>query len=172
MRETFDVREHNPPSPASHKREPWRRRLVPAPLARERLAGQAVRFGMVGLSNTVVDFAVLNLLLWLAGLPLLAANTLAYSAGILNSFVWNKHWTFSAGGSGAVSRELTAFLLVSFTALVVNDLGILGLNSIFGGESVLALNLQKAGASVLSMTWNFLGYRFLAFPTGSRREGG
>ena len=39
---------------------PWHRRLVPAPLKRERVGGQAVRFLIVGLSNTAVDLIIFN----------------------------------------------------------------------------------------------------------------
>jgi len=141
----------------------WRHRLVPTCLHRQRLAGQVVRFGVVGFLNTAVDFLLLNLLFHVAGLPLLLANTLSYSGGVANSFVWNKHWTFSAGGSKRWRQELVAFMLVSLSALLLNDLGILTLNRLFGGDSFLAINLQKAGASAISMVWNFVGYRFFAF---------
>lgn len=122
-----------------------------------------MRFGIVGFLNTAVDFVLLNLLFHVAGLPLLLANTLSYTGGVANSFVWNKHWTFSAGGSKRWRQELVAFMLVSLSALLLNDLGILTLNRLFGGDSFLAINLQKAGASAISMAWNFVGYRVFAF---------
>lgn len=148
--------------------EPWRRRFVPARLRRERLAGQVVRFGIVGVLNTVVDFGLLNVLYHVIGLPLLVANTISVSAGILNSFLWNKHWTFSAGGWSRWRREAVVFVAVSFVGLLINDAGIYVLHSLWGDTSILAVNAQKLGASVLSMAWNFLGYRLIAFRDQSR----
>lgn len=129
-----------------------------------------VRFGIVGVLNTVVDFALLNLLYHVVGLPLLGANTLSVTGGIVNSFFWNKHWTFSAGGWHRWWRQALVFVTVSLIGLVINDAGIYVLHVWSGGTSVLAVNMQKIGASVISMVWNFLGYRFLAFRS-ARSEG-
>ncbi|MHB1345187.1 MAG: GtrA family protein [Thermoleophilia bacterium] len=170
-------REARPPRagdmPNQHHSEPWRRRFVPARLRRERLAGQVVRFGIVGVLNTVVDFGLLNVLYHVVGLPLLVANTISVSAGIVNSFLWNKHWTFSAGGWSQWRREAVVFVGVSFVGLLINDIGIYALHSLWGETGVLAVNAQKLGASVFSMGWNFVGYRLIAFrgSAGSPSEG-
>ncbi len=152
--------------------EPWRRRFVPARLRRERLAGQVVRFGIVGALNTIVDFGLLNVLYHYVGWPLLIANSLSVTAGIANSFLWNKHWTFSAGGWRSWRRQAIVFLAVSFGGLLINDAGIYILHTITGDTSVLAVNAQKLGASFASMTWNFLGYRLLAFREKGSDVGG
>lgn len=143
--------------------EPWRRRFVPHFLRRERLAGQVVRFGMVGALNTLVDFGLFNVLFHFVGLPLLVANSLSVAAGIANSFIWNKHWTFSAGGRARWKREVVVFVIVSVIGLLLNNAGIYVLTRLSGNMGVLALNVQKLAASVVSMTWNFLGYRLIAF---------
>lgn len=49
-----------------------------------------VRFALVGAVSTLVDFGLLLALTHLAGLPVLAANTISYSAGILISFSLNR----------------------------------------------------------------------------------
>ena len=164
-------REARPPGAGDmrnqHHSEPWRRRFVPARLRRERLAGQVVRFGIVGVLNTVVDFGLLNVLYHVVGLPLLVANTISVSAGIVNSFLWNKHWTFSSGGWTQWRREAVVFVGVSFVGLLINDVGIYVLHSLWGDTSVLAVNAQKLGASVFSMGWNFVGYRLIAFKSSA-----
>jgi putative flippase GtrA len=127
------------------------------------LAGQVVRFGIVGALNTLVDFGLFNVLFHFVGLPLLVANSLSVAAGIANSFIWNKHWTFSAGGRAGWKREVVIFVLVSVIGLLLNNAGIYVLTRLSGNMGVLALNLQKLAASAVSMTWNFLGYRLIAF---------
>ena len=68
---------------------------------------------MVGVLNTLVDFGAFNLLVFVFGMPVLVAYPFSVTAGIVNSFLWNKHWTFSAGGSAAWRREAVVFLGVS-----------------------------------------------------------
>ena len=150
-------------APILAAKEPWRRRFVPHFLHRQRLAGQVVRFGLVGVINTLVDFGLFNVLYHFVGLPLLAANSLSVAAGIANSFIWNKHWTFSAGGRGRLRHEVITFALISVIGLLLNNAGLHVLTSLTGNMGILALNAQKLVASVISMTWNFVGYRLIAF---------
>ena len=89
-------------------------------LRRDRASGQAVRFLVVGLLNTVVDLGVFYLLTLIPGMPDIAAKTISYILGICNSFVWNKLWTFGAKGSGRTGREFGLFFLVNLPPLIVN----------------------------------------------------
>lgn len=132
-------------------------------LRRERLAGQVVRFGMVGVLNTLVDFGAFNLMVFVFGVPVLVAYPFSVSAGIVNSFLWNKHWTFSAGRSPTWRREAVVFLAVSASGLLINWAGFTVLHLLVGSSAAIALNVEKLAASLVSMVWNFVGYRFLAF---------
>ena len=119
------------------------------------------RFGMVGALNTLVDFTLFNLLVLLLshpnGVDLLACNAAAFLAANLCSYFCNRSWTF-AKSSPASLREYAAYLAISLVGLLLNTL-VLWLAT--GGvvESFWQLNLAKAGATVVSMGWNFCGYR-------------
>ena len=52
-----------------------------------------VKFAIVGISGTVVDMGILFLLTSI-GWQTLPANTVSYSAGIVNNYLWNSRWTF------------------------------------------------------------------------------
>lgn len=52
-----------------------------------------LRFGTVGVGNTLIDFGVFFLLTAL-NVPYLLAQVCSYTAGILNSYIWNRTWTF------------------------------------------------------------------------------
>jgi len=107
---------------------------------------QFSRFIIVGFSNFAVSFAVFYLLYnhWqLSGLfysllgetgPTLAkslehlgassldatlANICGYSAGIINSFTWNKLWTFRA--KREISAQLGRFLLLNIACLLLSS---------------------------------------------------
>jgi GtrA-like protein len=73
--------------------------------------GQFARFCMVGTSNAIIDFGVLNVALAAfptrATVPLLAYNTAAVVLAATNSFVWNRRFTFRVRGplrAGEVAR--------------------------------------------------------------------
>lgn len=60
---------------------------------------QLIKFGLVGVSNTLVDIIVTSLLIFLVGHNENAVvsalyNIIGYSCGIVNSFIWNTKWTF------------------------------------------------------------------------------
>jgi putative flippase GtrA len=55
---------------------------------------QFVKFGIVGVSNTVLSFAVYALLLKVFGLWYVAASAIAFAVGAVNGFLLNRRWTF------------------------------------------------------------------------------
>lgn len=66
---------------------------------------QAIKYGVVGVGNTVITAVVIWIMMKLFGCSDVLSNVIGYAVGVLNSFVWNKKWTFesSAGwGSSAV----------------------------------------------------------------------
>lgn len=152
-------------------KEPWHRRLVPAALKRERVGGQAVRFLIVGLSNTAVDLVIFNLLRLIPGMPDVAAKAVSYFCGIVNSFFWNKYWTFNARGTSKGKREFLVFLAVNLPPLVVNVV-VFALLGIWAGEgSFIVRNAKAFGAAVVTIAWNFAGSRYLAFRHTALKKG-
>ena len=123
-----------------------------------------MRFGLVGCVNTTIDLLVLNGLLWpeQGTARLLLFNTLAYACGALNSFVFNRYWTFQRPGRPN-AREGARFLLVTLAAIACNDL-ILWLMS-----KILLLAVATGLLLTASLAW-FLRWQSLALlpPPGPR----
>jgi putative flippase GtrA len=127
------------------------------------MTGQAARFIVVGLLNTVVDLGAFYLLTLIPGMPEIAAKTISYILGICNSFVWNKFWTFSARGSGQGKREFAVFFAVNIPPLVVNIV-VFSLLGLWTTSGSFAVREGKAfAAAIVAVIWNFLGSRYLAF---------
>ena len=80
-------------------------------------AGQMLRFGLVGIANTVVGlsgiFAAQRL-----GLGAIAANAFGYGCGLSASFALNRRWTFSHRGS--LAGGALRFCVVVLMAWTIN----------------------------------------------------
>ena len=132
-------------------------------LRRDRITGQAARFVVVGVLNTVVDLGALYLLGLIPGMPHVAAKAVSYFLGICNSFVWNKYWTFNAGHSKRGPREFAIFVGVNLPPLIVNVV-VFTLLGIWIESGSRWVQLGKGFvAAVVSVIWNFLGSRYIAF---------
>lgn len=80
--------------------------------------GQFLKFALVGVLNTVVDFLVFQLLNLTLGWTYLA-QVIGYSAGVLNSYFWNSRWTFRKEHQRS-AREAAAFVVVNLVSLGVS----------------------------------------------------
>jgi putative flippase GtrA len=59
-----------------------------------KLIKQAIKYGIVGVGNTLLSLCVIWVMMKILGYPDIVSNIAGYAAGILNSFIWNKQWTF------------------------------------------------------------------------------
>ncbi|PWU72333.1 GtrA family protein [Ochrobactrum sp. POC9] len=65
-----------------------------------RIIQQAVKFGLVGLVNTLITLIVIAFLTWANVSPWIA-NAVGYAAGLINSYYGNLLWTFTAPPSNS-----------------------------------------------------------------------
>lgn len=72
-----------------------------------------IKFAIVGVLGTIVDFGVYSLLTRVFGLYYITATAVSVCAAIINNFFWNKYWTFDKGGSGETRAESWKFFVVS-----------------------------------------------------------
>jgi putative flippase GtrA len=67
-----------------------------------------IKYSLTGVMNTAVDFGVFALLTWL-GLGMYISQVISYSAGILNSYIVNRSWTFKTT-RGFYPHRFSSFL--------------------------------------------------------------
>ena len=84
---------------------------------------QLLKFGLIGVSNTVVDLIVCRALQALFGTfsatPILTyylPKVIGYACGIANSYFWNSRWTFREERRRD-AREIVSFLIVNLVTL-------------------------------------------------------
>lgn len=95
---------------------------------------QFIKFGIVGISNTLLTFAVYTLLLKVFGVWYLAASAIGFAVGATNGFLLNRRWTF---------REHVGDALTPVRWGIVQSCG-LGIN-----EGLLYLLVHNAGLDKL-----------------------
>jgi putative flippase GtrA len=138
-----------------------------------------IKFSLVGVLGTVIDFTLFNLLLYVLshvlgwsllaqfGLNgnLLVANTISFGAGVLNNYTWNRLWTFKESRKAKKRQQLMKFAMVSLVGLLLNSLLVLTLAAILGPyvSEPLSYNLAKVIATGLVLFWNFGANRFWTF---------
>lgn len=115
--------------------------------------GSAIKFGLVGIVNTLVDWSVYYALTRTTiffGDHLTYAKALSFFVGTIPSFVANRYWTF--GKTNAVSAmEVTRFYVTNVVALVLNAATLFVFVHILGVYDLVGVIV----ATAVSFLWNF-----------------
>lgn len=147
---------------------------------------QIAKFGVIGILNTLVDWGVLTALvfffrqryaieseesLFAIGALVITYYTLyksiSFIIAVVNSYYWNKYWTFATGVASKTQAEFVQFFLVSVVGFFIN----VGLSTYvfkaippIGGMSSDQWGLTGAAiGSAAGLAWNFVGYKFIVF---------
>ncbi len=129
---------------------------------------QFIKFNIVGISNTLVDFGVYFLLTEVAGLNYILAQTCSYTAGIANSYIWNTLWTFKKEKKRD-AKEIFLFILVNLVSYGVS-VGVLVLcRDVIGIPYEL---INKCAASFCSAMVNFAGNKLFVFNKDNSKGNG
>ena len=94
-----------------------------APL-RAALDREVVRYGIVGASGVAVDLAVLALLVEVAGVPLLIANVVSFSAAVASNYRLNSWWTFRSREQRSHLAGGGLFLFAALVGLAISEVGL------------------------------------------------
>lgn len=136
---------------------------------------QFSKFIIVGGVNTGIDFAVLNVLMYLtqinAGPMLFLLNCISFSVAVVNSYYMNRRWTFQEAATELDDKkpavQFSQFFVVSIIGILING-GILTVITTFipapfGLSAQLWANVAKLFATGASLVWNFVGYKLFVF---------
>jgi len=123
------------------------------------------RFLAVGAVGTVLDFSLLTLFK-LAVLPTLPANSLSFTAGLINNFTWNPRLTFHDAIHANWRTQLAQFTAVSLVGLALNNMILVSLETTLGsaiGRPEWGYLPAKGIATSLVVLWNYLANRAWTF---------
>jgi putative flippase GtrA len=118
---------------------------------------ELIKFSIVGVLNTIVDFGVFSLLIT-NGCPVLPSQIISYGCGMLNSFMMNHSWTFKDNKRTGFSRPIK-YLTVNIITLSFMSVILLLLTNPLQFPIIFA----KVVCTVLGMVVNFLCSKFWVF---------
>ena len=139
-----------------------------------KVAYQFGKFAAVGASNTFLDLGLLNLAIIFADLPagstkLTLVATVTALISTVNSYFWNKFWTFEAGKREEKQIwEVVKFYAVTGVAALVNGtITSIVAKQIIGDADATSGNLPATAGKIVGILSafliNFLGYKFFVF---------
>lgn len=125
---------------------------------------EALKFGIVGGVNTVINYAVFNALaLTIFSNGQLKATVIATLVATITSYFMNRHWTYRDRPKSALRREYTLFFLFNATGMLI-EVGMLAVAKYgLSIHSLLALNVAKTVGLVIGTIFRFWSYRTFVF---------
>ncbi|MGE5633559.1 MAG: GtrA family protein [Caulobacteraceae bacterium] len=119
-----------------------------------------LKFSAVGVINTLLDITVFTAMVSMTPVQAYAAQAAGYAAGMLNSFMMNKIWTFRKPGMGRyIAGEALRFFAVNAASLLVSAVLMWFLTDTLRVQ----VFLSKAVILAVTQVINYTGYRFWVF---------
>lgn len=118
-----------------------------------KLISQIIKFGLVGIIATVLDFLVLTVLTEFLGIHYLLSAAISFTVATVFNYIASMKYVFdSRYEKGHKHKELFIFVVLSLIGL--------GLNQVFMWFfveiTVLHYIIAKVLATILVMAWNFI----------------
>ena len=143
---------------------------------------QLAKFVVIGFMNTLFDLGILSLLIltfrdyfgiesgniFIAGITFYSIfKGTSFIVANINSYYWNKFWTFERNAAKKTGTEFLQFFIVSIIGFIIN---VVVASYVFKTvHPVAGLNADQWGligamaGSVSGLAWNFIGYKFIVF---------
>jgi putative flippase GtrA len=122
----------------------------------------AIKFGLVGVLGTTIDFTVVNLLIfgagWISPVEQLYASIISTSVALVSNFTWNRIWTFRATQTGNSGLQFVQYATVALAGLMFNSIIFYIANQFIYSQflpETWSVQLAKITAIGIVMFWNF-----------------
>jgi len=134
-----------------------------------------IKFAFVGLTGTVVDFGILNLLRLVFNVPLVWAQAISFVCAVINNFLWNRFWTYPESRSKGAPKQLIQFFLISMVGILIRTPLIPWLDKVIFSflennqitlplsSNVISQNLALAVSIMIITFWNFFANRYWTY---------
>jgi len=129
------------------------------------------KFSAVGQSNAAIDIGVLNLLILFtnidSGIHFSVFKGTSFVFAIVNSFLWNKFWSFESKEKDGMGKQFIKFMGVALVGLLINvSVASFVVNYVgpqWGLSTRIWANVGVLSSVVFNIIWDFYGYKVLVF---------
>jgi putative flippase GtrA len=135
-----------------------------------------VKFLIVGVISSFVDFGFMNLFTLLFNIPLIIAQGLSFLIAVLESFMLNRFWIYPDSRSKSQYNQFMQFFLINLVGIGIRTLLIPVfyrlINSILSNSSielfsrlknVISQNASLAIVVGIVLLWNFFANRYWTY---------
>jgi len=158
---------------------------------------QFLKFATVGVMNTTIDWSLGFFLTYYTGVPRVLGEPFARLIGVparlvgysvrpevtgvwvskvissgtatLNSFIWNRQWTFRVRGSHACVRQFAKFVTVNLVGIMLNSTTTtLLVRPFLPDPPKMVFMMAQATATGIVLFWNFFANKYWTFRTPQR----
>lgn len=132
---------------------------------------QLAKFILTGILNTFIDLGILTFLMgifgFFSGWPYIVFKALSFTCAVVNSYFWNKFWTYEKKETKGAGKEFGKFYLITGIGFLLNVSIASFIVNIVGPQFGLTAEVWAYIGAILAIIcvfmWNFLGYKFLVF---------
>jgi putative flippase GtrA len=118
-----------------------------------------LKFGVVGISGTIIDFGVTLLLKEGFKVTKYLSNSIGFTLAATSNYFFNRLWTFNSS-SPDVMMQFSKFFIISVIGLLLNNLTIY----IFTNSKIkFNFYISKGIATCIVFIWNFSMNYFFTF---------
>jgi putative flippase GtrA len=126
-----------------------------------------IKFAIVGISGTLVDFGIFNLLSSISGFPTIPSSVVSFTVAVFNNFYWNRQWTYPESKDFPLSQQFGKFGIVSVVGLIIRTIifseienPLISLSASYFGNlkfspEIIGHNLALAFVIVIVLFWNY-----------------
>lgn len=124
-----------------------------------------VRYGVVGVCTTAVNYVLFWLLCYKLGVELNVANAIAIVASVVFAYITNKLFVFRShvSGAGALAREAVSFFASRAFTAVLEWAVMFAVDKFVGLEDSLWGMVTKVAINVVVLILNFVFSQFFVF---------
>ena len=108
---------------------------------------EVVRYGLIGVLNTLLTLAIIFAAIYWLDAPALLANAIGYVVGFICSYLLNRLWTFRS--QAPMGRSIGRYVLAALLAYAMNALVIFIGIAWYGASEYL---IQPLGAAAYTLT--------------------
>lgn len=129
------------------------------------------KYGVVGVLNTFLNAGIFNFLIFITDISLGIIVDLffviAFTGTVINSFFWNKYWSFEKRSAENIKTEAVQFFGISAAVALINAVILHIIVNVIGAppgiDPKIWANVALALTIITAFFGNFFGYKFIVF---------